>query len=85
MPEVRKSAHLRFAGAAIYFARAVIRAFALPPFIAIFVATYMNRRPGEAGFLSVFDLNRDLIRAAAARVYARGRKGRYEIDAADLG
>ena len=43
-----------------------------------------NLQPGEAGFLRAFDLNRDLILAAAARVYARGRKGRYEINAADF-
>ena len=44
-----------------------------------------NLQPGEAGFLRAFDLNRDLIHAAAARVFARGRKGRYEINAADFG
>jgi hypothetical protein len=43
-----------------------------------------NLQPGEAGFLRAFDLNRDLIHAAAARVFARGRKGRYEINAADF-
>jgi Protein of unknown function (DUF1488) len=33
----------------------------------------------EAGFLSVFDSNRDLIYATASKVYARGRKGSYDL------
>jgi hypothetical protein len=33
----------------------------------------------EAGFLSAFDANRDLIHAATAKVYARGRKGSYDL------
>jgi hypothetical protein len=33
----------------------------------------------EAGLLSVFDSHRDLIHAAAAKVYKRGRKGLYEL------
>ena len=38
----------------------------------------------EAGFLAVFDRHRDLILSAAAKVYARGHKGSYDIVAADL-
>ena len=34
--------------------------------------------------LRVFDSNRDRIYATAARVYARGRRGSYDIYAADL-
>jgi Protein of unknown function (DUF1488) len=43
-----------------------------------------DMRFDEAGLLSAFDSNRDAIRAAAARVYARGRKGSYDVVAADL-
>jgi hypothetical protein len=39
---------------------------------------------GEVGLLEAFDLNRDVILAAAARVYARGRKGSYDLVAADF-
>jgi len=38
----------------------------------------------EAGVLSVFDANRDLIHAAAAKVYARGRKGSYDLVGTDF-
>jgi hypothetical protein len=38
----------------------------------------------EAGFLRAFDLNRDLIYATAAKVYGRGRKGSYDLMAADF-
>jgi hypothetical protein len=38
----------------------------------------------EAGLLNAFDANRDLIHAAAARVYARGRKGSYDLVSADF-
>jgi hypothetical protein len=38
----------------------------------------------EAGFLGVFDLNRDLILAAAARAFARGRRGSYDLVSADF-
>ena len=38
----------------------------------------------ERDFLDVFDRNRDAILAAATRVYARGRRGSYELDAADF-
>jgi hypothetical protein len=41
-------------------------------------------QPGEAGLLRAFDSNRELIHAAAARVYARGRKGSYHLDANDF-
>jgi hypothetical protein len=33
---------------------------------------------------SAFDLNRNLIYAIAAKVYGRGRKGSYELVAADF-
>ena len=38
----------------------------------------------EAGLLSAFDSHRDLIHAAALKVYRRGRKGLYELMAADF-
>jgi Protein of unknown function (DUF1488) len=38
----------------------------------------------EMGFLSAFDANRDLICAAAAKVYVRGKKGSYDLDAGDF-
>jgi hypothetical protein len=38
----------------------------------------------EAGFLRAFDLNRELICAAAAKIYARGRKGSYDLRTADF-
>lgn len=33
----------------------------------------------QAGVLSAFDSNRELICTTAAKVYARGRKGSYEL------
>jgi len=38
----------------------------------------------EPGLLSVFDLNRDRICAAAGRAYARDRRGSYTVAASDL-
>jgi hypothetical protein len=38
----------------------------------------------ETGFLSIFSAHRERVYAAAARVYARGRKGSYEIWGGDL-
>jgi Protein of unknown function (DUF1488) len=38
-----------------------------------------DMRFDEAGLLSAFDSNRDLIYATAAKVYARGRKGSYDL------
>ena len=35
----------------------------------------------ESGFLNAFDSNRDLICAAAAKVYLRGSRGSYDLDA----
>jgi hypothetical protein len=43
-----------------------------------------NMRFDEAGLLSAFDANRDLIYAAAAKVYARGRKGSYDLVGTDF-
>ena len=39
---------------------------------------------GEASLLSAFDSNRDLICSVAAKVYGRGRRGSYELDASDF-
>jgi hypothetical protein len=41
-------------------------------------------QPNESGFLTVFDSHRDLIYAAAAKAYRRGRKGSYELTPADF-
>ena len=38
----------------------------------------------EAGILGAFDSNRARICAAASRLFARGRKGSYELGAADM-
>ena len=38
----------------------------------------------EVGLLDAFDSNRDQIRAAAAKLYAHGRKGSYELGAEDI-
>jgi len=38
----------------------------------------------EAGLLSAFDLNRDLIYAAAAKVYRRGHRGSYNLIPTDF-
>jgi hypothetical protein len=43
-----------------------------------------DARADESGFLNVFDLNRDLICAAAARVYVRGSRGSYDLVAANF-
>jgi Protein of unknown function (DUF1488) len=48
----------------------------------------LRMQPGtkldESGLLGAFDANRDLICATAARVYARGRKGSYDVVASDF-
>ena len=41
-------------------------------------------RLDEVGLLGAFDANRDLIYAAAARVYARGRRGSYDLIGTDF-
>jgi hypothetical protein len=38
----------------------------------------------EVGLLSAFDANRDLIYATASKVYARGRKGSYDLLSVDF-
>ena len=38
----------------------------------------------EADLLRAFDLHRDLICTIAARVFARGKKGSYDLVAADF-
>jgi hypothetical protein len=43
-----------------------------------------DMRFDEAGLLKAFDSNRDLICAAAAKVYGRRRKGSYDLVAADF-
>jgi hypothetical protein len=39
---------------------------------------------GETGALAAFGTHRDRVLGAAAKVYARGRKGSYEVGAGDL-
>ena len=43
-----------------------------------------DARLDEAGFLIAFDANRDLICAAAARIYVRGSRGSYDLVAANF-
>jgi len=43
-----------------------------------------SMRFDEAGLLDAFDANRNLIYAAAAKVYARGHKGSYDLLSADF-
>jgi len=43
-----------------------------------------NLQQDVAGLLNAFDINRDRIYAAAARVYARGRRGSYDLTVADI-
>jgi Protein of unknown function (DUF1488) len=43
-----------------------------------------DARSTESGLLSAFDSNRDLICAAAAKVYARGSRGSYDLVAANF-
>ena len=38
----------------------------------------------ESGFLNAFDCNRDLICAAAAKLYVRGSRGSYDLVAANF-
>jgi hypothetical protein len=38
----------------------------------------------EENLLAAFDRNRDLICSVAVRIYGRGRKGSYELDASDF-
>ena len=41
-------------------------------------------RPDESGYLKAFDSHRDLICAAEARLYVRGRRGSYDLVAANF-
>ena len=41
-----------------------------------------DARLDESGFLNAFDSNRDLICAAAAKLYVRGSRGSYDLVAA---
>jgi hypothetical protein len=43
-----------------------------------------DARSDEIGLLSAFDSNRKLIYATAAKVYERGRRGSYDLVAADF-
>jgi hypothetical protein len=43
-----------------------------------------DTRSDETGLLGVFDSNRKLIYAIAAEVYERGRRGSYDLVAADF-
>ena len=43
-----------------------------------------NMRFDEVGTLGAFDANRDLIYAVAAKVYARGHKGSYDLVSTDF-
>lgn len=43
-----------------------------------------DTRPDAAGLLKAFDINRDRICAVAAKVYARGRRGSYDLNVADF-
>lgn len=43
-----------------------------------------DARLDESGFLNAFDSNRDLICAAAAKVYVRGSRGSYDLVAANF-
>ena len=43
-----------------------------------------NLRFDAAELLRAFDINRERIYAIAAKVYARGRRGSYELNAADV-
>lgn len=43
-----------------------------------------DTRRDESGFLSAFDSNRDLICAAAAKVYVRGSRGSYDLVVANF-
>jgi hypothetical protein len=43
-----------------------------------------NLRPDEIALLGAFDAHRNVICHAAEKVYARGRRGSYELDAPDF-
>ena len=43
-----------------------------------------DSRSDESGFLNAFDINRDLICAAAAKVYVRGSRSSYDLVAANF-
>jgi len=43
-----------------------------------------NLQSDSVSLLRAFDINRERIYAIAAKVYARGRKGSYELNVADV-
>jgi Protein of unknown function (DUF1488) len=43
-----------------------------------------SARPDAVDLLRAFDINRDRIYAIAAKVYARGRRGSYDLNVADF-
>jgi hypothetical protein len=51
---------------------------------AVLTGMQPEMQPDESGFLSAFDANRDKICAAAARVYVRGSRGSYDLNAANF-
>lgn len=61
--------------------------FEIPFFVEASALAHINPEAtsDEVGLLSVFDLNRDRICAAAGRAYRRDRRGSYTLAAADLG
>ena len=46
--------------------------------------TQPDARPDESGFLKAFDINRDLICAATAKVYVRGSRESYDLVAVNF-
>jgi Protein of unknown function (DUF1488) len=43
-----------------------------------------DMRLDESGMLHAFDSNRSRIQAAAIKVYARGRRGSYDLESSDF-
>ena len=43
-----------------------------------------NLQSDVTGLLQAFDINRERIYAIAAKVYARGRRGSYDLNVADI-
>ncbi len=43
-----------------------------------------NLQADATDLLRAFDINRDRIYAIATKIYGRGRKGSYDINAADV-
>jgi len=43
-----------------------------------------NLFPGETDLLAAFDMNRERICCTATRIYSRGGRGSYELNASDF-